>query len=234
MLLPSPRSLRRWLLSLAGLLTAIGVGVEVAYSALGARKLEPLVAFLSLSYERNLPTWYASALLLSCALVLAGIARVAGRPREQGWIHWWALALAFAYISLDESVGLHEHLGSLLSLSGVLFFTWVVPAAILVVLGGLAFLPFLARLAPRRRGQFILAGVLYVGGALLMELPLGWWTEQHGNDNLVYALIDHVEEALELVGASLFLAALVEELSERVEFAVRKEAAHGPGPTAPS
>lgn len=230
---PSPHTLRRWLLALACVLTALGVGVEVAYYALGARKLEPLVTFLSLSYERNLPTWYASGLLLACALVLAGIARAAGRSRDPSRRHWWALAGAFAYISLDESVGLHEHLGGLLSLGGVLFFTWVVPAAVLVVLGGLAFLPFLARLPSRRRGQFILAGVLYVGGALAMELPLGWWTERHGNDNLVYALIDHVEEALELVGASLFLAALVEELGGRAVLTVREEAAHEPGPATP-
>ncbi|WP_228680788.1 hypothetical protein [Myxococcus xanthus] len=67
----------------------------------------------------------------------------------------------------------------------------------------------------------------------MMELPLGWWAEQHGNDNLVYALIDHVEEALELIGASLFLAALAEELGERVVLTVRKEEPHGPGPAAP-
>lgn len=229
MLLAS-HTLRRWLLALAGVLTTLGVGAELTYYVLDARQLEPLVTFLSLSYERNLPTWYASALLLGCALVLAGIARVATLARAPGRNHWWALAVAFTYISLDESVGLHEHLGGLLSLGGVLFFTWVVPAAVLVVLGGLAFLPFLARLPPRRRGQFILAGVLYVGGALAMELPLGWWTEQHGNDNLVYALIDHVEEALELVGASLFLAALAEELGERVVLTAREEAAHGASP----
>ncbi|WP_375758794.1 hypothetical protein [Corallococcus exercitus] len=232
-MLPSPQILRRWLLALSGVLTALGVGVEVAALALGPRKLEPLVAFLSLSYEENLPTWYASALLLGCALVLALIGRAAGLSRDPGRRHWWALAIIFAYLSLDESVGLHEHLGGLLSLGGVLFFTWVVPAAILVLLGGLAFLPFLARLPPRRRAQFILAGALYVGGALGMELPLGWWTEQHGNDNLVYALIDHVEEALELVGSSLFLAALVEELGERVALTAREETAHEPGPAAP-
>ncbi|QQR43450.1 hypothetical protein JKA73_31165 [Myxococcus xanthus] len=232
-MLPAPHTLRRWLLAVASLLTLLGAGVEVAYYALDVRGLEPFVAFLSLSYERNLPTWYASALLLSCALVLAGISHVAGQGREQGWRHWRALAGAFAYISLDESVGLHEHLGGRLSLGGVLFFTWVVPGAILVLLCGLAFLPFLARLQPRRRRQFILAGVLYVGGALVMELPLGWWTEQHGNDNLVYALIDHVEEALELIGASLFLAALAEELGERVVLTARKEEPHGPGPAAP-
>lgn len=226
-MLPVPHTLRRWLLTTAGVLTALGVGAEVTYSRWRAEPLEPLVAFLSLSYERNLPTWYASGLLLGCALVLAAIARAATLARAPGRRHWWALAAAFAYISLDESVGLHEHLGGLLSLGGVLFFTWVVPAAVLVLLGGLAFLPFLAKLPARRRGQFILAGVLYVGGALAMELPLGWWTEQHGNDNLVYALIDHVEEALELVGASLFLAALTEELGERVVLTAREEAAHG-------
>ncbi len=227
-MLLAPHTLRRWLLAIAGVLTALGVGVEVAYYALDARRLEPLVTFLSLSYERNLPTWYASGLLLGCAGVLAAIARTATLARAPGRRHWWALAGAFAYLSLDETVGLHEHLGGLLSLGGVLFFTWVVPAAVLVAVGGLAFLPFLARLPPRRRAQFVLAGVLYVGGALGMELPLGWWTEQHGNDNLVYALIDHVEEALELVGASLFLAALVEELGERVALTAREEAAHGP------
>ncbi|MCP3137922.1 hypothetical protein [Pyxidicoccus xibeiensis] len=226
--------LRRWLLATTGVLTALGVGVEVAYYTRDARTPEPLVSFLSLSYERNLPTWYASGLLLGCALLLAAIARIAWLARAPGRHHWWALAGAFAYLSMDESVGLHEHLGGLLSLGGVLFFTWVVPAAIIVALGGLAFLPFLARLPSRRRGQFILAGVLYVGGALLMELPLGWWTEQHGNDNLVYALIDHVEEALELVGASLFLAALAEELGERVVLTAREEAAaHGPAPDSP-
>lgn len=232
-MLPAPHTLRRWLLAWAGVLTALGVGVEVAHYALGARRLESLVAFLSLSYERNLPTWYASGLLLGCALVLAGIARAGGHTRDPGRRYWWALAGAFTYISLDESVGLHEHLGGLLSLGGVLFFTWVVPAALIVALGGLTFLPFLARLPSRRRGQFILAGVLYVGGALAMELPLGWWTERHGNDNLVYALIDHLEEALELVGGSLFLAALVEELGERVVLTAREEVAHEPGPADP-
>ncbi|MBZ4421788.1 hypothetical protein K8638_35645 [Myxococcus sp. RHST-1-4] len=224
MLLPSPQRLRRGLLATAGLLTALGLGVETVHHAWGVSRLEPLVAFVSLSYERNLPTWYASGLLLCCALVLALISRVTSRAGEAGRHHWTALACAFAYISLDEAVGLHEHLGGLLELDGVLFFSWVVPAAVVVTLGGLAFLPFLMRLPPRRRGQFLVAGVLYVGGALLMELPLGWWTERHGNDNLVYALIDHVEEALELTGVSLFLGALMEELGERVRV---EEVPHG-------
>jgi hypothetical protein len=214
--LVSHTSLRGLLLRLAGLLTGLGLAVELAYARWRPPGLRPVLAFLSLSYEQNLPTWYASGLLLCCALALAAIARHAaltGAPRRR---HWWGLAAAFLYMSLDEAVGLHEHLGGWVELHGVLYFSWVVPAGAVVLALALAYLPFLAHLPGRPRRQFLVAGALYVAGALGMELPLGYWTELHGNDNLVYALIDHVEEALELLGASLFLVALVEYLGERV------------------
>ena len=46
-----------------------------------------------------------------------------------------------------------------------------------------------------------------------MELPLGYWTERAGANNLTYALIDFVEESLELCGASLFVLAVRDYLS---------------------
>ena len=98
---------------------------------------------------------------------------------------------------------------------GVLYFSWVVPAGIIVAALGIAYLPFLRRLPARTRWRFVLAGALYVGGALLMELPLGWWAERAGDDNLVYGLLDFVEESLELAGTSLFLAALLDYLGAR-------------------
>ena len=48
-----------------------------------------------------------------------------------------------------------------------------------------------------------------MGGALGIELPLGYWTDVAGDTNMVYALIDLVEESMELLGVSLFLCALV-------------------------
>ncbi|MFO0630985.1 MAG: hypothetical protein U0325_35900 [Polyangiales bacterium] len=38
---------------------------------------------------------------------------------------------------------------------------------------------------------------------------LGWWTERYGDAGLGYAMIDWVEEMLELTGASLFLFAVL-------------------------
>jgi hypothetical protein len=179
----------------------LGLLAELGEYLLGAP--EPLVELFSLSYEANLPTWYATVLLFSCAVALAGVARLATRDRAR----WWVLAGAFLYISLDEAIEIHEH-ASFFDTSGVLYFSWVIPAAGLVLVFGLLFLPFLRRLRPESRKAFVLAGALYVGGALGMELPLGWWTERAGDHNLVYGLIDWVEETLELCGASLFLLAV--------------------------
>jgi hypothetical protein len=47
-----------------------------------------------------------------------------------------------------------------------------------------------------------------------MELPLGWITENGGVDGLGYALVDWIEEAMEMVGASLALVALVAHRQE--------------------
>lgn len=207
--------LSRGLFTAAAVLGALGLGVEAAYHRLRRESLRPLVAFFSLSFEHNLPTWYASSLLLACAVALGAVATRVGRePGAPFRRHWWGLAVIFAYMSLDEAVCLHENLGGLLALHGVLYFSWIVPAAALLALFGLSYLRFVARLPPGTRRRFVTAGLVYVGGALVMELPLGFWAERAGDDNFVYAAIDWVEEMLELAGASLFLLAVLRHLGE--------------------
>jgi hypothetical protein len=63
------------------------------------------------------------------------------------------------------------------------------------------------------RLRFIVAGLVYVGGALGMEVPLGLWAARHGEDNLGYVLIDFVEEVMEMSGAALFLLSLLRHLA---------------------
>jgi hypothetical protein len=143
---------------------------------------------------------------------------VAAGVRQTGaafFRRWALLGLVFCFMSLDEAVELHEGLGRLVKLGVVLYFSWVVPASIIVLLLGLAYLPFLKHLEPRTRWRFVLAGTLYVGGALVFELPLGWWAERAGTENLVYVLIDWVEESLEIFGATLFLVSLLSRLAEK-------------------
>lgn len=196
-----------------------GLAIELVHTRSHRPAVESLVELLSLSYEANLPTWYASSLLFACGLLLGAIAvdvAARGGPRRG---HWLGLAVGFFVMSLDEAIEIHEHLGGLFGTGGPLYFDWIIPA--LVVVAGLTVLygPFLAELPPRRRRRFVIAGAVYLGGAIGGELPLGWWTEHAGTDNPTYAMIDWVEETLELAGASLFLVALAERWHDRAEAA---------------
>lgn len=183
-------------LSIAGLCAEIG-GYVLGWS-------DRAVELFSLSYEGNVPTWAASSLLVLASGALAMCAERATIDRGA----WWGLSVIFLFMSLDEAIEIHEHLGGLVQGGGVFFFSWVIPAFVIVAALGALFVRFLLRLPEIDRRRFVLAAVLYVGGALVMELPLGWWAERAGDDNLTYGLLDWIEETLELVGVTVFLLAL--------------------------
>lgn len=203
-------------LALAGL-----VAEWIGHGPMGERDdVQKAVAFFSLSYEHNLPTWYSSSLLVACAIALGAVAARVRERRDRFGAQWWILAAGFAFMSLDEAVELHEHLGGLLTLHGALYFSWIVPATLLVIVLLVAFVPFLRALPARTRWRFVAAGAIYVGGAVGMELPLGWWTEHHGDENFTYAFIDWIEENLEVLGATLFVLSVLEH---RASLAARHE-----------
>jgi hypothetical protein len=233
----SRASLRRVLFAAMALVVGAGIAVESLKATVGLGDYKILLPIFSLSYEQNVPTWYSSAILLTCALLLATVAAGA-RLREAPYVkHWWGLSAAFFYISLDETASFHEALGSWARLGGVLYFSWVVPAAIIVAVIGVAYLRFLAHLPKATRSRFILAGAIYVTGALVMELPLGYWTEREGSRNFVYAAIDAVEEGMEILGVSLFLLAILDYLGAQghaLSFAPKAAAEAPPEPPAPS
>lgn len=209
---------RRVLVGAAAAFSLAGLVAELLRH-LGGRE-GPAISLWSLSYEGNMPSWYASVLPLVCASLLAWVA--AGEPRDR--FYWRLLALGFLAISIDEAVGMHERLSGNFDVGGVLYFDWVIPAAILVAVLGVAFVGFLRRLSPETARRFVLAGAIYITGAVLFELPLGWWTERYGDDSFGYALIDWCEETLEFVGLTVFASALLARLEGR-QLAVTPRAA---------
>ncbi|HSK04211.1 MAG TPA: hypothetical protein VK932_23320 [Kofleriaceae bacterium] len=204
--------LRRRLLAVVAAISALGLAVELWHARSHDPVIEVLLPRLSLSYEHNVPTWLASSLLLACALAAGAIARGAASWRR----HWWGVTGVFGYASLDEAIQLHEHLGGHLEAGGVLYFDWVIPAAAILAVLAVVFLPFVRALPAVTRRRLVIAGAIFLGGAVAMELPLGWWTERAGTDSLGYGVIDWIEETLELVGSSLALVALVAHRQEAV------------------
>jgi hypothetical protein len=197
----------RWLLLAIAVVSGAGLAVELAHD----RVPEQVLLHFSLSYEGNIPTWLSSSLLLGCAIVAGLIASEATAWRR----HWWGMMIAFGWVSLDEAAEIHEHLGGLIGTHGILYFDWVIPAMGVVLVLAVIYWPFLRALPRVTRNRMLLAAVIYVGGAAGMELPLGWWTERHGNAGLGYALIDWVEETMEMIGAAVALLALLAYRAER-------------------
>ena len=208
---PTRKHLVRGLASVGALVCGAGLTVELARHLGSLGPESRLLSALSLSYEGNLPTWFSSGLLWTAGFGLACCGwREHGRDRA--W--WWGLAAIFMLMSLDESIELHEELGGA-ERHGVLYFSWVVPGALLTASFCAAYLRFWWRLPPTTRRGFAWAFAIYVGGALGMELPLGAWYERHGDEDLGYAMLDFVEESLEIVGLCVFLVAIAEHLRGR-------------------
>jgi hypothetical protein len=182
--------------------------------------------------EGNLATWYSSTVMLLCAGLLAFIAvRCASAWSRR---RWWGLAVLFVAMSADESAQLHEMtispLHTCLGTHGALHFGWVVPGAAFVLLVGILLIGFLRRLPRRSCVLFLVAGGIYVSGALGLEMLGGWYAERHGVERLGYASITVLEEAMELTGLILFAYSLcdhVRRTAARETFSVQPIAASG-------
>lgn len=209
-------SWRKWTTVLGIVLATLCVaGVYAEHARYLLHSDSPLVDYFSLTEEKNVPTWWSSALLAACAVVLGFIAATKTRGPGQFKGHWIALSAIFCYMSIDELVEIHEWLNSLKSVDGLhgfLYYGWVVPAGAIVGVFALSYLKFLFHLPPKTRNAVALAGLIYVGGAIGIELLLGVWTDVHGENNFMWAVIGAVEEAMEMLGSSLFLLTLLRYL----------------------
>jgi hypothetical protein len=207
----SRASLRHWLFSAWLVVALLGLGAELARHLLNTDPGNHWLWLFSLSQEGNIPTWYSSSLLAVSAVLLVLATLEAQHANAEHVWHWGFMAVVMAYISMDEFIGFHEH-ADWIDGKGIFHFSWVIPGAIVVATLGLVYLRFLLRLPGESRRAFLVAGLVYVGGALGVELVLGLWTETHGTNNLGYGLIDFVEESMEILGVTLFVLALVDHL----------------------
>lgn len=204
-----------WAASL--LIVSLGLFREVYVAAFGFETPLRDLRHIALNAEYCLPAWYSSLALASCSLLLYLIS-IAERARgSRRWIgRWRALSAIFLYLSADEAVGIHEvtmrPLARVYHFTGPLHFSWVIVAIPAVLMLSIYFAGFLRDL-PRRIGfLFLASGIMFVGGALGMELLGGVVLEAFGEASLPYVISFSIEESLEIFGATLFALTLLEHL----------------------
>lgn len=191
----------------------LGVARELLAFVLHRPSTEFSLKVIRLDGENSLPSWYSSTVLLLSAFLLLLHAWSAYTERSKQFAGWAVLAGGFAYLSLDEVVMLHETLNdklrAIMPTSGLFEFGWVLVAIPVVLLVAALLARFVLRLPPRTRLLFVVSGLVYVGGAVGLEMVGGDIYETWGRNGPGYVIAMIVEESFEIYGITLFLTALV-------------------------
>lgn len=170
------------------------------------------VKLFDFNLEANLPTYFSSLLLLANGILL-GLIGSRYKVLGQKFWYWYGLSAIFIFLALDEMIQIHEQLRypmeALFNTSGLLYFAWFIPYIVIILILAIAYFKFMMRLEKPIFKLFILAGALFVFGAVGMEAIGGMHAEVHGESNLTYALMYTVEELLEMTGSVVFLYALL-------------------------
>ena len=64
-----------------------------------------------------------------------------------------------------------------------------------------------------------MAGAIYIGGAIGMEMLGGYFVEVYGQKSFVYFLISTIEEFLEMFGIAVFIYALLSYITNHIDVA---------------
>jgi hypothetical protein len=210
----SPRALTQGLLILAVTLLVYHAALWTCHYRVHALPWLLLQLF-DLDEENNLPTWYSEILLLTAWIFLWLCAR---KKRAHGdpWVyHWRGLTVGFLLMAVDEIASVHEAINSMIEMS------WAIPAGIGVLVIGVAYVPFLLHLPRRTALSFMLAGAVYVAGAVGLEILGNAMAGKGLRDTLAYRMSTMVEEGMEMLGLILFISALLHYMRDPDDGKVR-------------
>lgn len=195
---------------------------QVAKFHYGFDHLLGFVPMFNLYEESNVPTWYSSIILLTSSVLLLIIATAKRFQSNRYFLHWAGLSAVFLFLSIDESAKLHEAIGGAFKHVTSKFLTtgnwsmWVVPfgIALLVFVG--VYVRFVFSLAPYFRNLFILAGTIYVSGALGMEVVEILYLRGAEAKTEVFMIMVSIEETMEIGGIILFIYGLLRYIKENI------------------
>lgn len=201
--------------------------VSFAVGLVGVLYGGPFVRLFYVGADLSLPSWYSALVLVFASILLAITSFTVRSSRSPRYARRWAiLAAIFAYLSCDEMLRLHERMSSILLQpaldalgvipGGLLYYPWVIVYAPLVLIFVAAYFPFWLALPIRIRRLFVAAGLVFVGGAMGVELFNAYHDDVSGRELLVF-VGTHIEELMEMVGIVVFVYALLSFLESQLE-----------------
>ncbi len=185
---------------------------------------ESFIRLFNPNGEANIIAWYSSSALLLSSLLLGIITLSKKKNYDSYTLHWGILSLIFLYLSVDEAAIIHEMavkpLRDLFDLGGFFYYSWIIPAGIAVLIFGLAYVKFLTHLPSKTRWLFLVAGGIFVGGAIGLESISGLLDHLYSQGRIasdeVVIIFETIEEFMEMMGIALFIYALLDYASSHL------------------
>lgn len=201
-------------------LVLAGVAVQIYGNIYADNASKTIIELFDLNAEANIPTWYSSFALLFSAILLTLIALIKTVQRDNYVFHWKMMSLIFLFMSIDEISSLHEilnyHFKNIIKNTDFFYFGWVFFGGIFVLLFMILYSKFLFNLNPKTRNLFILAGTIYISGALAMEMMAGNYIYHYGS-SVISARMSIFEEFLEMTGIAIFIYALLSYITAHIQ-----------------
>lgn len=208
-----PKKVGLLFLTIVIFLTLIHSIVLVAFFNFDNPLIDTLVDWFDLDIENNIPSAYSSLAILGCSFLFFTIGMHKNKRLDYEKSCWLALGIIFLFLSIDEYFQIHESIGDItenhVDATGFLYFPWVIPYAVAVVIFILIYLKFIMSLPKKTAILFILSGTVYLTGAIIFDMLGGKEAEQHGFDSITYCILYTIEEFLEMNAIVVLMYALL-------------------------
>lgn len=193
----------------AVLFIAIVLSTEAAYET-----LQSWFRLVDAHAEGNLSTWVNTSLWLVAGLLAGYIARHTREHRKS----WIAVAALGVYASIDDAVLLHERLNDIFAGLGqslsIGTYAWIIPGAVIALVVAGLLLRMVMSLPRAARNGFLAGGAVFVFGSVGLDGIGGFLFFQDGY-NGVFVVLATIEEACEMTGVALCIAAMLHLVERR-------------------
>jgi len=181
-----------------------------------------IFSLLTVDFGASLPTYFNTLLILIAFIVLAMISIHLKNVKSVLVYNWLLLTLAFLVLSLDENPEVHKFFVQTISRYGsagkrlVINYAWGMPYGAMVVLFMFFLFRFISALPKEIAKGFLVSGIIYVGGAIVIGKYGVKALQIRGFHNIRYTMVASIEESLEMIGLTLFIYFLLKYI--RMEF----------------
>lgn len=193
-------------------LSAMGALALFSTFVLGHGSVYGLVPLFLLNAEANIPTFFSALNLILCGLLLLLIATFTARTGGRFVASWVLLGLGALFVGVDEAAQIHELLDAnpqwTLGMMRKEDSPFVVVYGLLTLGLAVATFRLFLRLPTRYKVLFTSTAVLYVGGALGLEL-VGARELTTAGATWYYEVVNGMEEVLEMAAVTLLNASLL-------------------------